>query len=104
MTESYAVGVFVAAGVIGGGLFLLLTFLALKKCVRITADRTSRVDAIVAAVVTGILFTSLTGNSLSLYSIGPLGWALIGWLSLSRSGSIERKGVATASPAPARAK
>jgi hypothetical protein len=85
MTESYAVGVFVATGILGGGIFLWLTFLALKACARIVSRHASRIDAIVAAVVIGILFTTLVGNSLSLYSIGPLGWALIGWLSLTRS-------------------
>ena len=92
MTESFAVTVFVAAGIIGGILFLIVTGLALRDAARICSRMASPVDPILAAVTVGILFTSLIGNSLSLYSVGPLGWALMGYLStLRRSDPVPRE-------------
>lgn len=98
ITESFAVTVFVAAGIIGGGLFLLVIALATRECVRMFSRSPSSVNAIVGAVTVGILFTSLTGNSLSLYSVGPLGWALIGYLSTLRSAGPRTKELPVSRP------
>lgn len=80
-TESYLVTVFVGTGILGGLLFLgilgALSVHAWRLCRR-------RGDAILVAAVAalaGITLTSMSGNSLALYSIGPLGWALAGWVS-----------------------
>ena len=48
------------------------------RCVGVRQSPTIRV---VTALVAGIVFTSVFGNSLSLYTVGPLGWALMGWIS-----------------------
>lgn len=80
-TESYAIAVFVAAGVVGGGLLLAsLAYLSREAWVlaRARSDWTTR---IVCAVLANVIFTSLVANSLSLYTIGPIGWGLMGWVS-----------------------
>ena len=80
-TESYAVSVFVATGFIGGGLLLAVFWVVLADAIALCRRRTSPTIGVVTALVAGIVFTSLFGNSLSLYTVGPLGWALMGWMS-----------------------
>lgn len=80
LTESYAVAIFVAAGLLGGGLVLWLFGAVTRAAVR-TGRSTDTNLRIVGAVLIGIIFTSVFGNSLSLYAVGPLSWGLIGWLS-----------------------
>ena len=81
VTESYLVSVTVGTGILGGlllvGVFGALAMHASRVC------RSQR-DAIVVsavAILAGMILTSLSGNTLALYSVGPLGWALAGWLS-----------------------
>jgi hypothetical protein len=81
-TESYAAAVFVAAGFIGGGLLLAVFAAVLTRAVALCRRPGLPVIRVATAVVAGIVFTSLVGNSLSLYTVGPLGWALMGWLSV----------------------
>lgn len=85
-TESYAIAMFVAAGVIGGGLILAIFVVVSLRAWRLCVDRGDRVSLITCAVLANLIFTSLVGNSLSLYTIGPMGWALIGWVSAQRMG------------------
>ncbi len=86
-TESYAASVFVAAGLLGGGLLLALFAVVTRLAVRLSLRRAGPDLPVVGAVLIGIVFTSLFANSLSLYAVGPLGWGLMGWLS-----TYERKG------------
>jgi hypothetical protein len=80
-TESYAVAVFVATGFIGGGLLLAVFWGVMGRTLRLYRGHPKPVIGIVTALTAGIIFTSLIGNSLSLYTVGPLGWGLMGWLS-----------------------
>jgi hypothetical protein len=89
LTESYAVAIFVAAGLLGGGLVFWL-FGAITRAAVQTRRSTDTNLQIVGAVLIGIIFTSLFGNSLSLYAVGPLSWGLIGWLSTRESRSRDR--------------
>jgi hypothetical protein len=80
LTESYVMAIFVAAGIIGGGLMLGLMFVVSRWALRLGREAGGDLR-IVAAMLIGIVLTSLFGNSLSLYAVGPLGWELMGWLS-----------------------
>jgi cell division protein FtsW (lipid II flippase) len=80
-TESYAVAVFVATGFIGGGLLLAVFGGITARMMRLYRRAADPIVGIVVALTAGIIFTSLVGNSLSLYTVGPLGWGLMGWLS-----------------------
>jgi hypothetical protein len=85
-TESYAGAVFVATGFIGGALLLASFAAVLVRAARLCRHPSKPVIHIVSSLVWGIIFTSVVGNSLSLYTVGPLGWALIGWLSARERG------------------
>lgn len=80
-TESYAIAMFVAAGVIGGGLLLAVFVAVSRRAWRLCLERGDRASLITCAVLANLIFTSLVGNSLSLYTIGPMGWGLMGWVS-----------------------
>jgi hypothetical protein len=80
-TESYAGAIFVAAGFIGGFLLLAVFWAVLVRARRLCRHLNMPTVHVTTAVVAGIVFTSVVANSLSLYSVGPLGWALMGWLS-----------------------
>ncbi len=86
-TESYAVALFVATGFIGGGLLLAVFWGIIARMIRLYRRSADPVVGIVTALTAGIIFTSLVGNSLSLYTVGPLGWGLMGWLSARESGA-----------------
>ena len=85
-TESYAASVFVAAGLLGGGLLFALFVVVTRLVVRLSRTSVNPDLPIVGAVLAGIVFTSIFGNSLSLYAVGPLGWGLMGWLSTRERG------------------
>ena len=80
-TESYVFAVFVAAGVIGGGLLLAVLVVVLWQAWNICRVRGDRTSLITCAVLVNLISTSLVGNSLSLYTIGAMGWGLMGWVS-----------------------
>ena len=75
-----------AAGLLGGGLLFALFVVVTRLVVRLGRTSVDPDLPIVGAVLTGILFTSIFGNSLSLYAVGPLGWGLMGWLSTRERG------------------
>ena len=90
VTESYLVSLFLETGIPGGVAFLgILGTLALHAY-RLCRSRREPILAIVVGVLAGVALTSLLGNSLALYSIGPLGWALAGWLSVQSATGRER--------------
>jgi hypothetical protein len=80
-TESYTGSIFVAAGFAGGALLLALFASIMHVGLKLGMSHPSDDLPIVAAVLVGILLTSVFANSLSLYAVGPLGWGLMGWLS-----------------------
>jgi hypothetical protein len=81
VTESYAVTLFVDTGIPGGLLFVAFLMALAGHARRLFSERREVVAVIVTAALAGMAFTSFLGNSLALYSIGPLGWSLAGWLS-----------------------
>jgi hypothetical protein len=85
VTESYAVSIFVAAGLLGGGLVLWLLGAVTRLAIRLgwRPDTNLR---IVGPVLVGVVFTSVFGNTLTLYAVGPLSWGLIGWISTKEGG------------------
>jgi hypothetical protein len=86
-TESYAIAVFVATGVIGGGLLLAALAVISWRSWILCRTRSDRNAWITCAILGNIVFTSLVANSLSLYTIGPIGWVLMGWVSAQATGS-----------------
>lgn len=84
-TESYAVSLFVGAGVLGGLLFLAVAVAVTLHSWRVSRSSRDPLVLVTTAFLLGVLFTSLVGNSLSLYTIGPLGWGLMGWMSTLRT-------------------
>ncbi len=86
-TESYLLSLFVNSGVVGGLLFLIITFIALRKGIGLyLRGKTDKVlSAATLSIVTGLTLNNLFGNSFTLYSIAPIGWLLMGWIAREES-------------------
>jgi hypothetical protein len=81
LTESYLFSLIIAAGIPAGVAFLgLLLFLGRHMLGLVRLDDGGPV-AIVGAILANVILTSMVGNSLALYTVGPLGWSLMGWVS-----------------------
>ena len=97
VTESYLMSLFLDTGIPGGVAFLGVLGTLGLHAYRLCRRRRDTVLVIVVGVLAGVALTSLVGNSLALYSIGPLGWALAGWLS-AQSVVEQRRSAATIGP------
>lgn len=86
-TESYIFALFVNSGVVGGLLFLIITFIALKKGIRLYLRRETdkALSATTLSIIAGLALNNLFGNSFTLYSIAPIGWLLMGWIAREES-------------------
>ncbi len=85
-TEGYIFALFINSGMIGGLLFLIISFVALKKGTELSRQSgDSRALApLVLAIIAGLTLNNVFGNSFMLYSVAPIGWFLIGWIAKQR--------------------
>lgn len=86
-TESYILSLFVNSGVVGGLLFLIITFIALRKGIGLyLRGKTDKVlSSATLSIIAGLTLNNLFGNSFTLYSIAPIGWLLMGWIAREES-------------------
>jgi len=86
-TEGYIFALFVNSGVVGGLLFLIITFIALKKGIRLYLRRETdkALSAATLAIIAGLALNNVFGSSFVLYSVAPIGWFLIGWVAREES-------------------
>src|SRR5262249_21335181 len=76
----------IAVGIPGVLLFIWILFRATcfswRSARRVSGDeRRSMVARIVAAVLSAIVLNSVFGMTFTLYSVAPIAWLLIGWVS-----------------------
>ncbi len=82
-TEGYIFALFINSGMVGGLLFLIISFLALKKGTKLSIQsRGSEVlTPLILAIIAGLSLNNVFGSSFVLYSVAPIGWFLIGWIA-----------------------
>ncbi len=82
-TEGYIFAIFINSGVIGGLLFLIISFVALKKGTELSIQSggSRALAPLVLAIIAGLTLNNVFGSSFTLYSIAPIGWFLIGWVA-----------------------
>ena len=85
-TEGYLFALFVNSGVAGGLLFLIISFVALKKGAELSikSEGSKALAPLVLAIIAGLTLNNVFGNSLVLYSVAPIGWFLIGWIAKAK--------------------
>jgi hypothetical protein len=49
----------------------------------------ARIWQVVAALMPALMLNSVFGNTFTLYSVAPIGWLLIGWISAQQSPEVE---------------
>ena len=97
--DSFILVVAVSCGIPGALLFVWIlgraTWLSLKLARRATRDHSSAITMrIVAALMPALVLNSIFGLTFTLYSVAPLAWLLIGWISaetISRRQEVERE-------------
>ena len=53
----------------------------------------ARVWRIAATLMPVLILNSMFGNTFTLYSVAPVGWLLVGWISAGASGKMENSSV-----------
>lgn len=81
-TEGYIFALFVNSGVAGGLLFLIISFVALKKGTELSVQSggNKALAPLILAIIAGLILNNVFGSSFVLYSVAPIGWFLIGWV------------------------
>ncbi len=82
-TEGYIFALFVNSGAPGGLLFLVISFVALKKGTILSIELKDNKELAppILAIIAGLTLNNIFGNSFILYSVAPIGWFLIGWIA-----------------------
>jgi O-Antigen ligase len=84
--DSYFMSSVITSGVLAGLLFLWILFRATSISWRAyrraeTGSPEARVWRIAASLMPVLILNSFFGNTFMLYSVAPIGWLLIGWIS-----------------------
>ncbi len=85
-TEGYIFALFVNSGVVGGLLFSIISLAVLKKGAELSTQSEGRkaFAPLVLAIIAGLTLNNIFGSSFILYSVAPVGWFLMGWLTKQR--------------------
>jgi hypothetical protein len=96
--DSFILVVAVSCGIPGALLFVWIlgraTWLSLRLARRAMRDPNTITMRIVAALMPAVVLNSIFGLTFTLYSVAPLAWLLIGWISaetISRRHEVERE-------------
>ena len=97
--DSFILVVAISCGIPGALLFMWIlgraTWLSLALAIRAPSDHPNMISRrIVAALMPALLLNSVFGLTFTLYSVAPLAWLLIGWISaetMSRRREVERE-------------
>jgi hypothetical protein len=86
--DSYFISTVITCGFPAALLFIWILLRATKISWRtfrssITGSPDARVWRIAAALMPVLILNSLFGNTFTLYSVAPIGWLLVGWISAS---------------------
>jgi hypothetical protein len=84
--DSYFISTIVSCGLPAALLFVWIlgraTFMSWRSYrVAIRGSREARIWQVVAALMPALVLNSVFGNTFTLYSVAPIGWLLVGWIS-----------------------
>ena len=94
--DSYFISTVVCCGLPAALLFMWIlgraTFMSWRSYQRATRGSTeARVWQVVAALMPALMLNSVFGNTFTLYSVAPIGWLLVGWISAQQSPRVEAR-------------
>ena len=92
--DSYFISTVLTCGLPAALIFMWILFRAAGMSWRAfrlaePGSREARVWRIAATLMPVLILNSMFGNTFTLYSVAPVGWLLIGWISVGTSGKME---------------
>lgn len=96
--DSYFISTVLTCGLAAALIFMWILFRATRmswRAFRLAEPGSSeaRVWRIAVTLMPVLILNSLFGNTFTLYSVAPIGWLLVGWISAGASGKMEDSGV-----------
>jgi hypothetical protein len=93
--DSYFISSVITCGLPAAILFLVILIRATQvswKRVRHSSDaQMTQVWRVIAALMPALILNSLFGNTFTLYSVAPVGWLIVGWISAQHHREIEKE-------------
>ena len=94
--DSYFISSVITCGLPAALLFMFIlgktTWMSWKRFRELPwGSAESKTWRILASVMPALMLNSFFGNTFTLYSVAPLGWLFVGWISRERTKSIERE-------------